>query len=276
VRRRRPGHGRARRAPLVLESLGDVLTVAAAGLGAGFVNGAAGGGSLVSYPLLLATGLGARTANVTNTVGILTGYVGGALGFRDHLRSQRSRLRELAPVALAGGVAGALLLLMTSESSFEAVVPVLILGACLLFAFQPIVRRRVVERRQRRVGEPHHPTGRLGATALACVFAAAVYGGYFGAGIGVILLAILGVVLDDPLPSVNSVRGVLSLLVNVVAAVVFAFGADVDWGVAGVLAATCLVGGYAGARVSLRMPDNVLRIVVIVFGLAAVARLLTT
>ncbi|HEX4904714.1 MAG TPA: sulfite exporter TauE/SafE family protein [Acidimicrobiales bacterium] len=258
-----------------MDSLGDVLTVAAAGLGAGFVNGAAGGGSLVSYPLLLATGLPALTANVTNTVGLLTGYAGGALGFRDHLRSQRRRLRELAPVALVGGVAGALLLLVTSESTFEAIVPVLILGACALFGFQPIVRRRVVERRQRRAVEPHG-TGRLGAGALVAVFAAAVYGGYFGAGIGVILLAILGLVLDDPLPSVNGIRGVLSLFVNVVAALVFAVGADVDWGVAGVLAATCAVGGYAGARASLRLPDHVLRIVVIVFGLAAVARLVTT
>ena len=166
----------------------------------------------MSYPLLLATGLGARTANVTNTVGILTSYIGGAFGFRDHLRSQRARLRELAPVALGGGVAGALLLLLTSESSFKAVVPVLILG----------------------------------------------------------------VVLDDPLPGVNSIRGILSLLVNAIAAVMFAFFAGVDWGAAGILSITCLIGGYAGARVSLRMPDHVLRIVVIAFGLAAVGRLLTT
>jgi uncharacterized membrane protein YfcA len=259
-----------------MESFGDVLTVAAAGLGAGFVNGAAGGGSLVSYPLLLATGLPARTANVTNTVGILTGYVGGAIGFRDHLRSQRQRLRELTPIAVAGGVAGAVLLLVTSESAFKAIVPVLILGACLLFALQPIVRRGLVERRTHRAGEPRASTRRLGVLALASVFAAAVYGGYFGAGIGVILLAILGIVLDEPLPSVNGLRGVLSLVVNVVAALVFAFGADVDWPVAAVLSATCLVGGYAGARVSLRLPDHVLRVVVITFGLAAVARLLTS
>jgi uncharacterized membrane protein YfcA len=259
-----------------MDSLGDVATIAAAGLGAGFVNGAAGGGSLVSYPLLLATGLDARTANITNTVGLLTGYVGGAVGFRDHLRTQRPRLRELSPIALAGGVVGALLLLSTSESTFEAVVPLLIVGACLLFAFQPVVRRRLVERREQRVGERHDPTARLGVLALAGVFTAAVYGGYFGAGIGVILLAILGVVLDDPLPSVNGIRGVLSLLVNVVAAVVFAFGADVEWAVAGVMAVTCLVGGYAGARVSLRLPDKVLRFVVVGFGLAAVARILTT
>ena len=142
-----------------MNSLGDVLTVAAAGIGAGFVNGAAGGGSLVSYPLLLTTGLPALTANVTNTVGLLTGYAGGALGFRDHLRSQRTRLRELTPVALAGGIAGAVLLLVTSEAAFESIVPVLILGACLLFGFQPIVRRRVVEQRQRHAVEPHDRTG---------------------------------------------------------------------------------------------------------------------
>ena len=231
----------------------------------------------MSYPLLLATGLPARTANVTNTVGLLTGYAGGALGFRDHLRTQRARLRELAPVALAGGIAGALLLLVTSESTFKSIVPALILGACLLFAFQPAVRRRVVARRQQRAtGAPHDPTARLNAFALGLVFAAAVYGGYFGAGIGVILLAILGVVLDDPLPSVNGLRGVLSLLINAVAAIVFVLGADVDWGTAGILSATCLVGGYVGARVSLRMPDHVLRIAVIAFGLAAVAKLVLT
>lgn len=257
-----------------MDSLGDVVTAAAAGLGAGFVNGAAGGGSLVSYPLLLATGLDARAANVTNTVGLLTGYVGGALGFRDHLRSQRARLRELAPVALLGGVGGAVLLLLTSESAFEAVVPVLILGACALFAVQPWVRRQVLARRDDGVADD--ATRRLRPLALGGVFAAAVYGGYFGAGIGVILLAILGLVLDDPLPSVNGVRGVLSLLVNVVAALVFAVGAEVDWSVAGVLAATCLVGGYAGARFSLRLSNTVLRTVVIAFGIAAVARLLTT
>lgn len=207
---------------------------------------------------------------------MLTGYAGGALGFRDHLRSQRARLRELAPVALAGGVSGALLLLVTSESAFKAIVPVLILGACALFAVQPIVRRRIAERRLERSAEPRDPARRLGMAALACVFAAAVYGGYFGAGIGVILLAILGVVLDDPLPSVNGLRGMLSLLVNVVAAIVFIFGANVDWGVAGVLAATCLAGGYVGARVSLRLPDHVLRVAVIAFGLAAVAKLVAT
>jgi len=155
-------------------------------------------------------------------------------------------------------------------------VPVLILGACALFGVQPIVRRHIAERRRERSTEPRDATNRLGMAAVACVFAAAVYGGYFGAGIGVILLAILGVVLDDPLPSVNGLRGVLSLLVNVVAAIVFILGADVDWGVAGVLAATCLVGGYVGARVSLRLPDQVLRVAVIAFGLAAVAKLLAT
>lgn len=251
----------------------DVLLVAAAGLGAGFVNGAAGGGSLVSYPLLLTVGLDARTANITNTVGLLTGYVGGALGFRDHLRAQRSRLRELAPVGLVGGTAGAVLLLVTSEATFEAVVPALILGACVLFALQPAVRRWVV---RRRAGTGGPASARLGPIALSAVFAAAVYGGYFGAAIGVILLAILGLVLDDPLPSVNGLRGVLSLLVNVVAAAVFAVGADVDWAVAGLLSLTCLVGGYAGARFALRLSNTALRAVVIAFGLAAVARLLTS
>jgi uncharacterized membrane protein YfcA len=237
------------------------------------VNGAAGGGSLISYPLLLTSGLGALSANVTNTVGLLLGYVGGAVGFREQLGTQRTRVRELAPVSLAGGVIGALLLLVTPAATFDRIVPALILGACVLFGLQPAVRARLLARRPD-TGRP--PGARLHVAALAAVFVTGVYGGYFGAGIGVILLAILGVMLDDPLPAVNSVRGVLSLLVNIVAAVIFAFGGRVDWVVAGVLAITSLAGGYAGARASLRLPDTVLRAVVICFGLAAVLRLVTT
>ena len=253
-------------------NLGDVAILAVAGFAAGGVNGMAGGGSLITYPALLATGHGALVANVTNTVGIFPGYLGGAAGFRRELVSQRRRVRELAPVSLAGGLAGALLLLATPDATFEGVAPVLILGACALFAAQPWLARFVAGRRH----DDHDPDGPVPRAALVGVFAASVYGGYFGAGIGVIFLAILGTFLVDPLPRINSLRGVLSLLVNLVAVVVFCIGARVDWAAVAVLAGTSLVGGYLGARASLRLPVPVLRAVVLAFGLLATVRLLTT
>jgi uncharacterized membrane protein YfcA len=260
----------------------DILIIVVAGLGAGFVNGMAGGGSLVSFPALLATGHGALVANVTNTVGILPGYLGGAAGFRDELRSQRRRVRQLAPAALLGGTLGGVLLLVTSESAFEGLAPVLIIGACLLFALQPRLSRAVGERRTQRGDaggldassrEGRGPVPRL---AVLGAFLASIYGGYFGAGIGVIFLAILGTVLADELQRVNALRGILSLLVNGVAALVFAFGGDVHWSAAALLGGTSVVGGYAGARTSLRLSPTVLRGVVLTFGALATLRLLTS
>jgi uncharacterized membrane protein YfcA len=248
---------------------GDALLLAAAGLGAGIVNGIAGGGSLISYPALLATGHSALVSNVTNTVGILPGYVGGAAGFRDELRSQHMRVRQLAPVGIAGGLVGAGLLLTTSEELFDWVAPILIVAACLLFAAQPWVARWVA---RRRAGA--ELSARLSFGTQALVFTASVYGGYFGAGLGVILLAVLGATLADPLPRINSLRGVLSLIVNTLAVAVFLVGADVAWVAAGVLGATSLVGGYLGARTSLRLPTPVLRVVVLIFGVIAVVSLL--
>jgi uncharacterized membrane protein YfcA len=248
---------------------GDALLLATAGLGAGIVNGIAGGGSLISYPALLATGHSALVSNVTNTVGILPGYIGGAAGFRDELRSQRDRVRQLAPVGIAGGLVGAGLLLTTSEELFDWVAPILIIAACLLFAAQPWVARWVA---RRRAGA--ELSDRLSFGTQALVFTASVYGGYFGAGLGVILLAALGATLADPLPRINSLRGVLSLIVNALAVAVFVVGADVAWAAAGVLAATSLVGGYIGARTSLRLPTPVLRGVVLLFGVIAVVSLL--
>jgi uncharacterized membrane protein YfcA len=163
------------------------------------------------------------------------------------------------------------LLLVTPSDVFEGVAPVLVLLACGLFALQPALAGRLRERERRR---PPHPVHGLTGPAVAATFLAAVYGGYFGAGLGVILLAVLGLALDDALVRINGVRSVLSLLVNTVAVGVFAAGADVAWGDAAVLAVAALVGGYAGARLSRRLPVPVLRAVVIGLGLAAAAKLL--
>jgi uncharacterized membrane protein YfcA len=247
---------------------GEDVVIALAGLGAGLINGIAGGGSLVSFPALIAVGHSALVANVTSSVGIWTGYLGGVAGFRAELASQAGRVRALAPVALAGGLAGAVLLLVTPSDLFRDLAPILILLACALFALQPRLAARVRTRPA--------ASAVLSRPAVVGTFAAAIYGGYFGAGLGVILLAVLGLALDDELVRINGLRGVLALLVNTIAVLVFAVRADVAWGAAGILSVTALVGGYAGARLSRRMPVPVLRAFVITFGVVAAFRLLTT
>lgn len=252
----------------------DALLLVAAGFGAGLVNGVAGGGSLVSFPALLAVGHTAVVANVTSTVGIWTGYLGGVAGFRTQLQAQRDRVRVLAPVSLAGGAAGAVLLLVTPEDLFEGLAPLLVLLACALFAAQPLLATRLRAKREA-AGTVHQDRGPGGGSvALTGTFLASVYGGYFGAGLGVILLAVLGLALDDALPRINGVRGVLSLLVNSIAVGVFVVAAEVAWAHAGLLAGSALVGGYAGARLSQRLPVPVFRAVVIGLGLVAAVRLL--
>lgn len=249
---------------------GDALLLGIAGFGAGVVNGMAGGGSLVSYPALLATGHSALVSNVTNTVGILPGYVGGIAGFRRELVSQRRRVRELTPVCVLGGLIGAALLLTTPEDVFDWVAPVLIAAACLMFATQPLLQKWIAARRSHA-----HLSAGVPRSAKLAVLGASVYGGYFGAGLGVIYLAVLGVVLIDPLPKINSLRGVLSLIVNALAVLLFGIAADVAWGAAGLLAVTSLVGGYVGARTALKLPTPVLRGVVLLFGVVAFVRLVS-
>jgi uncharacterized membrane protein YfcA len=248
---------------------GDDVLLAVAGLGAGFVNGVAGGGSLISFPALLATGQSALVANVTSTVGIWTGYVGGVAGFRSELTNQRARVRALAPVALGGGLAGSVLLLVTPEDAFAAAAPFLVLAACALFAAQP--RLTATIRARPRTTEPRAP---VPAAGLVGTFGAGIYGAYFGGGLGVVLLTVLGLALEDSLVRINGLRGVLALLINSLAVVVFAAAADVQWRAAAVLATTALVGGYLGARVSRRMPVPVLRAAVIALGVAAAVAML--
>jgi uncharacterized protein len=237
-----------------------------AGLGAGLVNGLAGGGTLVSFPVLLAIGVPALQANVTSTVGICSGYLGGAGGFRREIGDQRTRLTELAPVAVAGAVAGAVLLIVTPGGGFSRAAPYLILVSCALFCAQPVLARRLA--RSRRRGR------RRWVVAQGGTLVASVYGSYFGAGLGVLLLAILGTALPDTLVRTNGLRSVLALGVNAIAAVAFMVGAHVRWGDAGFLAISSLVGGYLGARLARRIPAAPFRVVVVLVGLAAAARLL--
>jgi uncharacterized membrane protein YfcA len=236
---------------------------------AGGLNAVAGGGSLLLFPALLVVGLPPLAANVTTTASIWPGYVGTALGYRAELAGQRRRVLALAVTVLAGGAAGAALLLTTPESVFDAVVPALVIVASLLLALQTRVTGWV----QRMPGS----AGGLGSPLLhVALFLASVYGGYFGGALGVILLAVLAVLLVGDLQRLNALRAVLSLLVNSVALVAFALFGPVDGRVVAVAAPLCLLGGYLGARVARRLPVGTLRAVVVVFGLVVGVALLFT
>lgn len=239
----------------------------AAGLGAGFINGVAGGGSLVSFPVLLAIGLPALNANVTSTVGIWSGYVGGSAGFRSEISTQRENLRKLAVPTLAGSVAGVVLLLGTPASAFSTLAPYLILIACGLFALQPLLSRHLQARRKPGAGRP--------VLLLDLpVFLASTYGSYFGAGLGVLLLGILGSLLPEDLKKISGLRSAMSLVINTIAAVAFIAFAPVSWSAAGVMAGGSLAGGYLGSLFAKWVPTSVLRVLVIAVGLAAAGRLL--
>ncbi|MDQ3678224.1 MAG: sulfite exporter TauE/SafE family protein [Actinomycetota bacterium] len=246
---------------------GTVVLLIGAGLGAGAVNAVAGGGSLITFPALLAAGYPSVTANVTNALAVLPGYVGGSLAYRRELAGQGGRVRALALTSAVGAAAGAALLLSSSEALFEAIVPWLILGACGMLALQP--RAAAIARRRRERG------GRSGAPVLhAALFATAVYGGYFGAGLGIMLLAVLGVLLDDELQRLNALKGVLSLLIAVVTVVGFALFGSIAWDAALIIGAACLAGGAAGVHLARRLPAHVLRAVVIAYGVGVAIVLL--
>lgn len=247
-------------------SPGQELLLALAGLGAGFVNGAAGGGTLISFPALLAVGYPALTANVTSTVGIWSGYLGGSAGFRKEVNSERAQLRVLGATIFVGAVAGGVLLLTTPSHDFAVLAPYLLLAACALFAVQPLLAARL---RRRGTAERTHA-----ALLHAGTFLGAVYGAYFGAGLGVVLLAVLASTLPEPLVRVNGLRSVIALIVNTIAVVIFAAHAHVAWPAAGLMVGSALVGGYAGARVSRRVSASVLRVAVIAIGLASALDLL--
>ena len=244
-----------------------VLLLILAGLGAGIFNGVAGGGSLVSFPLLLALGYPALTANITNTVGIWPGYLGGAAGFRHEISDQKERLVRLSPVAGAGAIVGAILLLTTSSALFTQLAPWLILGASALFAAQPLLRRALDSSSV--ATSTSHPVLLMGGTFLA-----SVYGGYFGAGMGVMLLAILGLALPDSIVRTSGLRTVLSILINGIAAAVFLLHGGLVWEAVGLLAIGSLFGGWLGARLALSISATALRVVVVVVGLGTAVKLL--
>jgi uncharacterized membrane protein YfcA len=251
-------------------TLPEALLVLLAGVWAGAINTLVGSGSLVTFPVLLAVGYPPLTANVSNNLGLVPGAVSGAYGFRRELRGQRGRLARFAPASLLGGVSGAVLLLALPASAFEAIVPAFVALGVVLVVLQPRLNRRLARRR--------HPDadGLGGAPALLATYGTGVYGGYFGAAQGIMLLAILGLAIDDELQRVNALKVVLAGLVNLVAAVVFVVAAQshLAWGAVALVAAGSAIGGQLGARVGRRLPAPALRAVIVVVGLAAIAKLL--
>jgi uncharacterized protein len=248
-------------------SVAQALIVLAVGLVAGTVNTIVGSGSLLTFPTLLALGYSPVVANVSNTVGLVPGSISGAVGYRRELEGQRARIRVLGTASTAGGLTGGILLLVLPAEVFRDIVPALILVACVLVALQPRLARRVA----RREG-PARPHG--GPLLFAAVYGTGVYGGYFGAAQGVILIALLGIFVDDGLQRLNALKNVLAALVNGVAAVLFIVFAHVSWTPALLLAAGAVVGGQLGARLGRRIPPQILRAVIIVVGVAVAVRLL--
>jgi uncharacterized protein len=245
----------------------EAVAVALAGLAAGTINTVVGSGTLVTFPVLLAVGYPPVLANVSNTIGLVPGSASGALGYRAELSGQRGRLVRLGSASVIGAVIGAAALLVLPPEAFRAIVPVLIGLACVLVVVQPRVSARLA-RRGRVPGAHGGPLLYLG------VLGAGIYGGYFGAAQGVLLIAVMGLLLDEELQRVNAAKNVLAGLVNLVAAVVFISTTDVAWLAAGLIALGSTVGGVIGARVGRRVPPPVLRGLVVLVGVAAIISLL--
>lgn len=243
----------------------EYIAVFLAGVGAGTINTVVGSGTLITFPTLLAVGLPPVTANVTNTVGLWPGSVSGAWGYRRELRGQGRRLLRLGTATVTGAVIGAVALLTLPGSVFGAIVPVLVGLGCVLVLLQPWISARV-----RRRTEHRQHTG-WGLWSL--VLGTGVYGGYFGAAQGVLLMAILGIGLDEDLQRLNAAKNVLAALANIVAAVVFVAVAEVSWVDAGLVAAGSILGGQLGALVGRRLPPWLLRGVIVAVGLVAITQL---
>lgn len=241
----------------------DVALLLGAGLGAGTVNAIAGGGSLITFPALVATGLAPVPANVTNSVAVFPGYLASVVGSRADLAAlaadRRRSLLALIPTAVSGTVLGCALLLATPARAFELIVPFLVLAAAAVLAFQ--------ERLRRLVGQPHQFSARRRLLALHAVVAAgAVYGGYFGAALGVMLVAALGLVLDDSLPRVSALKNAISACSGLITVLVFGLFGPVHWVDVAVLVPATITGGYLGARVARRLPARALRTLIVMFG----------
>jgi uncharacterized membrane protein YfcA len=243
----------------------EAIAVFVSGIAAGGINAIVGSGTLITFPTLLAIGYPPVVANVSNNIGLAPGGFSGALGYRRELAGQRQRLIRLGAASAIGGLTGGLLLLRLPDDAFAAIVPVLIVIGCVLVVIQPWLTSRIATRQD----APSHGS----AWTWGFVFLAGVYGGYFGAAQGVLLIAILGIGLDEGMQRVNAAKNVLSTIVNSVAALLFILIADVAWDVVALIAAGSIIGGQLGATLGRRLPSPVLRGFVVFVGVAAVIKL---
>jgi uncharacterized membrane protein YfcA len=245
----------------------------AAAVAAGAINAVVGSGSLITFPTLLALGYPPVVANVSNNIGVIPGNLTASFGYRKELTGQRGRLAPLAVASFAGALTGALALLALPAGIFRLVVPALIIAGCGLVVLQPRLSAWVASRNKASVSSDAEPA-KASPVLLAGVFLTGVYGGYFGAAQGVILVGLLGVFFADSLQRINAGKNVLVTVVNTTAAVVFMIFAHVAWAAVGVLAAGSAAGGLIGARVGRRLPPLVLRIIIVVIGIISAVKLI--
>jgi uncharacterized protein len=242
------------------------LAIFAAGIAAGTINTVVGSGTLITFPTLLAFGYAPVTANVSNTIGLVPGSVSGAVGYRKELSGQRDRILLLGAAAVCGGTLGSILLLVLPASAFKAIVPFFIGVALVLILLQKQINRALGNRR-RGEGQGVH------AAAIAGAFACGIYGGYFGAAQGILMMSVLGLSIDDTLQRLNAVKVITTGLTNLIAGVVFVIAAHIAWDVAGLIAGGSIIGGVLGARYGRRLSPGALRVLIVVVGIVAIVRL---
>ncbi|HEY8618728.1 MAG TPA: sulfite exporter TauE/SafE family protein [Dermatophilaceae bacterium] len=250
----------------------EVVALLVAGMAAGTINTIVGSGTLITFPTLLFFGIPPLVANVSNTIGLVAGGLTGIHGYRAELAGQGSVLRRLVPASLLGAVTGAILLLELPESAFDAIVPILIAAALLLVLLGPRIQAWAATR------HPDHDSRSRHLLLMVGIFAAGVYGGYFGAAQGILLVGIMSILMTITLQRINGLKNVLSTVANAVAAVMFMLLAweRIDWSVAALIAVGSLAGGYVGARVGRRLSRRVLRGLIVVIGVAAIAKIVLT
>lgn len=258
-------------------SIAHAILIALAGVGAGAINAVVGSGTLVTFPTLVALGYPPVTSTMSNAVGLVAGGASGTWGYRRELGGQWSRLRWQIPASLVGAVLGAWLLLHLPEKVFSEVVPGLLIFALVLVVVGPMIQAWALRRMEAAGQSAEHMTPRRMAAVVGATFAIAVYGGYFTAAQGILLIAALGALLHDSMQRLNAAKNVLSLLVNVVAAAAYTIVAfhRISWAAAGLIAIGSLIGGWIGAHYGRRLSPNALRAVIIVVGLIGLYRLMT-
>ncbi|TKG73506.1 sulfite exporter TauE/SafE family protein [Prauserella endophytica] len=254
------------------------VLIALAGVWAGMINTVVGSGTLVTFPVLVAFGYPPVTATTSNAIGLVPGTITGAIGYRKELRGQFGRLLTFVPASALGAVGGTVLLLSLPPDAFETVVPVLVGLAVVLVIIQPRVSTWVLRRRETRAerkgGQDGDEPAKQGTVLLlTLIFLVGVYGGYFTAAQGVMLMAIMGMLMSEPIQRLNGIKNVLAAVVNVVAGTIYAFVAPISWPVVALLAGGSILGGWLGALVGRRLPPTVLRGVIVVVGIAAVIQL---